>query len=631
MRLHKNLLRTVIAFFISTVCFSLILFFFYKKDNKYTDNCLQPISGVLCLDENSLKDDLFYLTNQWQFYPEASLTPDDFKQGLPDIPMEFITIGKYNDFSMGNKEKSPYGEAAYRLCIELPEKSRVYSLYLPEIFSSYRLYVNDTLLAVMGDPDNGQRETGIKTISFPAKGPTEILIQTANHSHFYSGMTYPPIFGLEENVWEYQHVRLFLHSAVIILVLLLCVFSAYFFLKLRDKRAGLFSLMSLLVTVYICYPVFYTFFSTEKTIWYGLELFTTYAIYFLYVYLQNVFLNCRAKGYRVFSIFLLLFSAAAFIYGTFGNASPMVHYIFSCSVTAVKILVSLYLTLNLVYAAVCKEGYSSFVPVLTSIVCVCLWSDRIFPLYEPKYGGFFPEYCSLIAVTAGAFFLWSQLTEAYRLNHFYEEEKKRLSTQVAVQKVHYDKLTEKIAESARQRHDMRHHLRTLYQFLENGEAEQAMRYLSSCEVSQTSYHRETYCSHPIADALLQYYKSQCSAHHISFQATLEMPVELSMEDTDISILFGNLLENAYEACRECQTDHPFIKIWGTYRESGFLVRFENTFSNPLKEKNGIFHSTKHDGPGIGTESVKKVVQQYHGTVEFTKEGHIFQVSIILPI
>ena len=110
-----------------------------------------------------------------------------------------------------------------------------------------------------------------------------------------------------------------------------------------------------------------------------------------------------------------------------------------------------------------------------------------------------------------------------------------------------------------------------------------------------------------------------------------MPAELSMEDTDISILFGNLLENAYEACRECQTDHPFIKIWGTYRESGFLVRFENTFSNPLKEKNGIFHSTKHDGPGIGTESVKKVVQQYHGTVEFTKEGHIFQVSIILPI
>ena len=178
---------------------------------------------------------------------------------------------------------------------------------------------------------------------------------------------------------------------------------------------------------------------------------------------------------------------------------------------------------------------------------------------------------------------------------------------------------------------MRHHLRTLYQFLENGESEQAMHYLSSCEISQAAARRETCCAHPIADALLQYYKGQCSEHHIAFHAALEMPAELQIEDTDISILFGNLLENAYEACMEYRGQHPSIKIRGKYREAGLLVRFENTFSNPLKEKNGTFQSTKHDGPGIGTESVKKVVQQYQGTVEFAKEGHIFQVSIILPL
>lgn len=117
---------------------------------------------------------------------------------------------------------------------------------------------------------------------------------------------------------------------------------------------------------------------------------------------------------------------------------------------------------------------------------------------------------------------------------------------------------------------MRHHLRTLYQFLENGEAEQAMRYLSSCEVSQTSYHRETYCRHPIADALLQYYKSQCSAHHISFQVTLEMPAELSMEDTDISILFGNLLENAYEALQGVSDRSSLYKNMGYIQRIRFF-------------------------------------------------------------
>ena len=149
-------------------------------------------------------------------------------------------------------------------------------------------------------------------------------------------------------------------------------------------------------------------------------------------------------------MFLLLFSATAFLYGTFGSALPAVHAAFPYAVTAVKILVSLYLAANVVYAAVCGENFSFFVPALTGIVCVSLWADRIFPLYEPKYGGFFPEYCSLAAVTAGAFFLWSQLADAYRLNHFYEEERKRLSTQVAVQKAHYGELTEKIDVYKRQ-------------------------------------------------------------------------------------------------------------------------------------------------------------------------------------
>ena len=109
MKLRKNLIRTISAFSLSVICFFLFLFFLYEKDNKYTDSCLQPISGILCPDEESLEKDIFYLTNQWQFYPDASLTPRDFKQGLPDMPMEFITIGKYNDFSLGDRDRSPYG------------------------------------------------------------------------------------------------------------------------------------------------------------------------------------------------------------------------------------------------------------------------------------------------------------------------------------------------------------------------------------------------------------------------------------------------------------------------------------------------------------------------------------------
>ena len=301
MKLRKNLIRTISAFSLSVICFFLFLFFLYEKDNKYTDSCLQPISGILCPDEESLEKDIFYLTNQWQFYPDASLTPRDFKQGLPDMPMEFITIGKYNDFSLGDRDRSPYGRATYRMSVELPQKSGVYSLYLPEIFSSYRLYVNGTLLTSMGNPDSKDRKTGIQSVSFSARGSVEILIQAANFSHYYSGMTYPPIFGLEKNIWRYQYTRLFLHNVVIILVFLLCLFSAYFFLKLRDKRAGTFLSDGSVGDRLHFLPGLSIHFSARAILcgtgW-SCSLHMPYI--FLYVYLQNTFLNCQARGYSDF-------------------------------------------------------------------------------------------------------------------------------------------------------------------------------------------------------------------------------------------------------------------------------------------------------------------------------------------
>ena len=217
-----------------------------------------------------------------------------------------------------------------------------------------------------------------------------------------------------------------------------------------------------------------------------------------------------------------------------------------------------------------------------------------------------------------------------QLNHFYEEERKRLSTQVAVQKAHYGELTEKIEESARQRHDMRHHMLTLYQFLEKGEAEQAMHYLAGCDINQAAANRVTYCKIPLPMLCCSIIKTCAAKITLPFWSPWKCPRTFPLRIL-ISQFSWQPSGKRLRILQEYQGEHPFIKIRGKYGENGFLVRFENTFSNPLKETNGKFYSTKHNGPGIGTESVKKVVQQYQGTVEFAREGHVFQVSIILPI
>ena len=132
-----KLLKIASLIMITLACFFVCLHFLYWYDNKYTSKGLQPVSGMLCLSEEDLAGrQLYFLTRQWQFYPDVLLTPEDFKGKTPDIYMRYITIGEYNNFSMDNPARSTRGSATYRLLLSLPGTPRSYTLALPEIFSS---------------------------------------------------------------------------------------------------------------------------------------------------------------------------------------------------------------------------------------------------------------------------------------------------------------------------------------------------------------------------------------------------------------------------------------------------------------------------------------------------------------
>ena len=46
-----------------------------------------------------------------------------------------------------------------------------------------------------------------------------------------------------------------------------------------------------------------------------------------------------------------------------------------------------------------------------------------------------------------------------------------------------------------------------------------------------------------------------------------------------------------------------------------LLTIKNTYGNQINRQKGRFYSTKHEGAGIGLESVKKVVEKYQGVMK----------------
>ena len=98
---------------------------------------------------------------------------------------------------------------------------------------------------------------------------------------------------------------------------------------------------------------------------------------------------------------------------------------------------------------------------------------------------------------------------------------------------------------------------------------------------------------------------------------------------DLSIIYGNLIENAYEACFNDACHDPYITVISRYRKGTLLLRVENSIVKRPMIRSGKYMSSKHQGFGIGIPSVRAAVANYQGQLKFDVTDHIFRVSVIL--
>ena len=94
----KYSLLLIVAVFALTMG---IFFLFYRFDNKYTARGDQAIQGILYVPDD---DSVHYLAREWEYYPDALLTPED---DLDKYYFRYISIGEYGGMELGNSGRSP--------------------------------------------------------------------------------------------------------------------------------------------------------------------------------------------------------------------------------------------------------------------------------------------------------------------------------------------------------------------------------------------------------------------------------------------------------------------------------------------------------------------------------------------
>ena len=134
----------------------------------------------------------------------------------------------------------------------------------------------------------------------------------------------------------------------------------------------------------------------------------------------------------------------------------------------------------------------------------------------------------------------------------------------------------------------------------------------------------------IVNAILNSKYQETREKGIVFVVKVNDLSDLRIKDEDIVLILSNLLNNAIEACEQCEK--PIIKMKFVKEEHQIVLSVANTFSvTPvIVAKRYITTKTKEaDRHGIGLENIKETVGKYDGSCVIKHDDDNFKVAILI--
>lgn len=203
---------------------------------------------------------------------------------------------------------------------------------------------------------------------------------------------------------------------------------------------------------------------------------------------------------------------------------------------------------------------------------------------------------------------------------------------LTMQNLQYENLKERIHEARQAKHDVRHHITVMDGYINNGEYDKLKDYLNGYKRALPDDSSIVFCKHYATNALLLYFAQQAKNHKIDFAVSVSVPEQINIPDNVLSVVLGNLLENALEACSTVTDRMPQIIIKGKTEYNSVFFKISNTYCNELiQDKNGFYMSTKHPGRGVGLASIRNITADYDGIFEIEQKDGMFITSILLNI
>jgi len=224
-------------------------------------------------------------------------------------------------------------------------------------------------------------------------------------------------------------------------------------------------------------------------------------------------------------------------------------------------------------------------------------------------------------------YLLQRISKAYRT----EKELELVTQQSMLQLNAYRELNAKYNASRRIIHDVKKHINSLEGLINANKADEAERYKNLLNAELNKLMPRFECDSPILTVVINNKLESADTLKIDFKVDPEFTQIDFISNLDITAIFSNLLDNAFEACSELPEGNRRVRLSITRRNYFVFIYLENTFSQVKPDAVKGFASTKKYHQGIGLSNIRNACEKYHGSFNAHTEDDLFITEALIPI
>ncbi len=179
------------------------------------------------------------------------------------------------------------------------------------------------------------------------------------------------------------------------------------------------------------------------------------------------------------------------------------------------------------------------------------------------------------------------------------------------------------------KHDFHHHLQTLKGQLTAGETDRALEYIKQLDDQLMNVDTLIKTGNISLDAILSAKIAQAKAMGIPVTVHATVPEGLLISDLELSIVVGNLLDNAIEACAQIP-EGRFIRIYMTMKGGMLYFSMLNSAGKKKGKKGSLFSSNKNGFHGFGLNRAEAILTEHGGWCKYNSEDGAFTSEFLVP-